>query len=150
MSDNCKRVVLVVKASRVGERALEKALEIMEERNCDKLELVFVVDEEFFRDAVGYIKAYDIVEEGLEEIADAVLTKMERLIKKSGKPVNYERVILHGNTAEEILKFVKENSVDVVVLPKDKMGPIERFLMKDDITPFVKDIEHYAEVVLVQ
>ncbi len=151
MADRCGRVVLVVKASKVGERALKKALEIMQQRNCETLGLLFVIDEEFFRDAaIGYVRLDDVIEKGLEGIADAVLTKMERLIEKEGKPVKHERILLHGNTAEEVLKFVKENDVDILVIPRDKRGPIERFLVGGDITPFVRDIEKYCEVVLVE
>ncbi len=152
MSDKtCKRVVLIVKASKVGERALDEALKIMDQEKCEKLSLLFVVDEEFFKGAgASYLHTDELFRESMEEIGRAILDKMEMLIKKKAGDINYERIVLHGKTAEEILKFVKSNQIDILVLPRDRRGPIERFLIGGDITPFIKEIEKYTRVVVVE
>ncbi len=148
--ENCNKVVLVVKASEVGERGLLRSLDILKQKNCKNLSLLFVVDHDFFSGAgAGYVKANKTVDEGLEGIADAILRKMEDMIEEQGSDVATERIILHGKTIEEIIKFVKENVVDVLIIPKDKRGPIEKFITGGDIGPFIEELESYVKEVVV-
>lgn len=151
MNQDSKKIVLIVKASEVGERALKKAIDILEQFKCKKLYLLFVVDNDFFSGvASGYTKSKEDVEKGLEDIGDAILRKMEELVKESKKDVVTERVVLYGDTAEEILKFVKNNSIDMLIIPKDKRGPIEKSLTGGDVTRFMKEIEKYTIPVMVE
>ncbi len=149
---NCnKKIVLIVKASDVGEKALKKALEKTKEYECDRLSLLFVVDKDFFSgDSSGYVKPDYLVEKGLENIGDAILDNMEQIIKKTDENIRAERIVLHGRTADEILKFVQENKVDVLIVPKDKRGPIEKFLTGGDIYEFIKKIEKYTNTIIVE
>ncbi len=151
MNQNNKKIVLIVKASEVGERALKKSIDILEEFKCRKLYLLFVVDSDFFSGiASSYIKSEKYVEKGLEDIGDAILRKMEELVKESKKDISTERIILYGDTAEEVLNFVKNNNVDMLIIPKDKRGPIEKSLTGGDITRFIKEIEEYTIPVMVE
>ncbi len=152
MDKSCNSVVLMVKPSDVGGRALKKALDIMHENGCDKLGLLFVIDKEFFSgDSSGYVKPDFLVEKGLEGIGDAILNNTEKTIKKiENGNINTERIILHGETAKEILQFVQNNSVDILIIPKDKRGPIEKFITGGDIDEFTKEIEKHTKLITVE
>ena len=146
-----KRIVLIVKASDVGEKALEKAVSIMKENNCNELTLLFVADMDFFSgNSSGYVKPDYLVEKGLEGIGRAVLDSMEKTAKEIDENIETERIVLNGNTAEEILRFVKENKVDMLIIPKDKRGPIEKFLTGGDIGEFIGEIEKYTKAITVE
>ncbi len=152
MEKDCKNVVLMVNPSEVGERALKKAIEIVKDNNCKKLGLLFVVDKEFFSgDSSGYVKPDFLVEKGLEGIGDAILDNVENTIKKTGNVnINIERIILHGETAQEILKFVQSNDIDMFIIPKEKRGPIEKFITGGDIGEDIDKIEKYVKTVIVE
>jgi len=152
MMDSCnKRIVLIVKASDIGEKALQKAVSIMKENNCDELSLLFVADMDFFSgNSSGYVKPDYLVEKGLEGIGRAVLDNMEKTAQEIDKNIKTERIVLNGNTAEEILRFVKENKVDILIIPKDERGPIEKFLTGGDIGEFIDEIEKYTKVITVE
>ncbi len=149
--NNCdKKIVLVVKASEVGERGLKKAIDIIREEDCNKLYLLFVVDHDFFSgDGASYVKSKQQVDKGLEGIGDAILRTMEDMLEETDKSIESQRVILHGKTAEEIMNFAKNNKVDVLIIPKDQRGPIEKFITGGDITPFIDEIKKYVDKVVV-
>ncbi len=148
---DCNKIVLVIKASEVGERALKKALDLLGEKRCSCLGLLFVVDHEFFSGSgSGYIKPNENIDKGLEGIADAILRKMEDYIEEHAKGVKTQRIILHGETAEEILNYVKSNNIDILVIPKDKRGPIEKYITGGEIEPFIEDISKHTKPIVVE
>jgi nucleotide-binding universal stress UspA family protein len=149
--ENCKKIILVVKTSEVGERALKKSMDIIEENGCNKLGLLFVVDHDFFSGAgASYVKSKYEVDKGLEGIADAILRTMKSTIKESGKNIQTEDIILHGKTAEEIIKYVKENNIDILIIPRAKRGPIEKFITGGDITPFIEELKQYTKPIVIE
>ncbi len=151
LNDANKNVVLIAKGSKAGEAALFKALEIANELKCNKLFMLFVADNDFFAgDGSGFSKSEESVNEGLDAIGDAILRKLINIAKEMDEKIKVETIVLHGNTASEILDFVKNNKIDVLVIPRDKRGPIEKSLTGGDIEPFIKEISNYTKLILVE
>ncbi len=141
-------LVVVAKGSEVGEKAVKRALEIAKEDNIRTIYLLFVNDTDFFSKG-GYVRLEKELEAGIENIGKVIMEKLEDVIKSSDNQIKVERVELKGKTAEEILRFVKENVVKTLIVPKEERGPIERSLIHGDIEPFFNEIKQYVNNFII-
>ncbi len=141
-------LVVVAKGSEVGKKAAKRALKIAKENNIGTIHLLFVNDVDFFSRG-SYVHLKKELEVGIENIGRVIMEKLEDVIKSSDNRIKVERIELKGKTAEEILRFVKENVVRTLIIPKEERGPIERSLIHNDIEPFFNEIKQYVNDFIV-
>ncbi|WP_035587713.1 universal stress protein [Hippea jasoniae] len=141
-------IVVVAKGSEVGLKAAKEAVKIAKDKNYKEIYLLFVNDPNFYS-GEGISVGKDDVSESLKHIGDAVISKLTDYIKKEDQDLEVRSIILYGATAEEIVKFLQVNKVDVFIIPKDKRGPIERSIVGGDIEPFYKEIAKLTNCVVV-
>ncbi len=148
----CRSLVLVAKGSKIGEVALEKAVDLYEKFKCSTLKILLVLDTDFFSTGLsGYTKARTDAEIGFKHIDKVIFEKLENRAKQINKDINIEKVILKGKTAEEILKYVKRhNDIYTIIIPQDERGPIEKSLVGGEIAPFFEEISKYTKLVVVK
>ena len=142
------KLVVVAKGSEVAKKAIKKALEIAKNDGIDVIHLIFVNDTSFYSKS-GYVNLERELERGIENISRIVLSKLEKMITDADSGIRVEKVELKGKTAEEILKFVKTNKVDTLIIPKEERGPIEKSLTHGDIEPFFNEIKQNVENFIV-
>ncbi len=140
-------LVVVAKGSEVGEKAVKKALEIAKERGINTIHLLFVNDTDFF--SRGFVRLNRELEIGIENIGNVIMEKLEKTIRSFDNRISVKRIELKGKTAYEILKFVRENVVDILIIPKEERGPIERSLIHGDVEPFFNEIKQYVNNFVV-
>jgi len=141
-------LVVIAKGSEIGEKAVKKALEIAKENGFRTIHLLFVNDTDFFSKG-SYVHLEKELELSIENIGKVIMEKLENIIKASDGQIDVERIELRGKTAEEILRFVKENTVKTLIIPKEERGPIERSLIHGDIEPFFNEIKQYVNNFIV-
>ncbi len=142
------KLVVVAKGSEVAKKAIKKALEIAKNDGIDVIHLIFVNDTSFYSKS-GYVNLERELERGIENISRIVLSKLEKMITDEDSGIRVGKVELKGKTAEEILKFVKTNKVDTLIIPKEERGPIEKSLTHGDIEPFFNEIKQNVENFIV-
>ena len=142
------KLVVVAKGSEVARKAIKKALEIAKNDGIDVIHLIFVNDTSFYSKS-GYVNLERELERGIENISRIVLSKLEKMITDEDSGIRVGKVELKGKTAEEILKFVKTNKVDTLIIPKEERGPIEKSLTHGDIEPFFNEIKQNVENFIV-
>ncbi|AEA33966.1 universal stress protein [Hippea maritima] len=142
-------VVVIAKGSEAGVKAAKKAASIAKQKNKRRIHLVFVNDVDFYSgEGMGYVR--EDMAKSLENIGDAIMRKLEHAIKEEHQDVEIERIELHGKTAEEILKFLNENDIEILIIPKEERGPIEKSLTRGDIEPFFNEIQQRVKCILVE
>ncbi len=141
-------LVLIAKGSPNGEKAALKAASLSKERDINTVYLLFVNDTEFFKGG-GFVHLDRELEKSLDNIGNIIMDKLERVIKENNSNIEVKRIELTGNTADEILKFVNENEVDTLIIPKDERGPIERSLTGGDIEPFFSEIKKKIKNLII-
>ncbi len=142
-------LVVVAKGSEIGHKAAEEAAIIAKDKNIKTIHLLFVNDIDFYSGGgISYLK--EELQKSLENIGDAIIRMLTETIKKHNPDVNIEKIELAGKTAEEILKFVNENEIDIFIIPKDKRGPIEKSLVGGEIEPFFDQIKERTNLIVVQ
>lgn len=61
-----------------------------------------------------------------EKLGERALRKMDLMIKKYGEGMNIiEKGIAYGNRSLEIIRFVQENNIDLIVLSSHKIESVE-------------------------
>lgn len=148
----CRNLVLVAKGSEIGRIALEKAVELFDKFGCKTLEILLVLDANFFSTGLsGYTKPKTDAEIGLGHIDNVIFEKLENRAKQINKNINTKKVILEGKTAEEILKYVKRhNDIYAIIIPKEERGPIEKSLLGGEIMPFFEEIKKFTKLIVVK
>ncbi|WP_025270126.1 universal stress protein [Hippea sp. KM1] len=142
-------LVVVAKGSEKGVEAARSAARIARKNNKDKVHLLFINDTDFYSgEGLGFVK--DDLRKSMENIGDAIMRKLEHEIKKEYPEVEVERIELEGKTAEELMRFLKEHDIEVLIIPKEERGPIERSLTGGDIEPFFNEIQQRVKCILIE
>ncbi len=142
------KIVLVAKGSPVGQRAAKKAAEMAKEKNINTIHLLFVNDTDFYHSG-GFVHLKKEIETGLKNIGAIIMEKLERIIRDSQNGIKVEKIALKGKTSEEILRFVSNNKIDTIIIPKDERGPIEKSLTRGEIEPFFNEIKEKVENLII-
>ncbi len=137
------KLVVIAKGSDVGHRAARKAVEVAESEGIDTIYLLFVNDIDFYSGS-SYVHFEKELEQGLKNIGNTVMDRLEQTIKSINEMIKVERIELVGSTAEKILEFVKTNKVETLIIPRDERGPIEKSLTGGDIEPFLDEIRRFV------
>ncbi len=141
-------LVVIAKGSDVAERAVKRALDIAKKDRIGVIHIAFVNDTDFYSN-IGYVNLEKELEQGIENIGNVIFDKLEMIIKNADDKIRAEKIELKGETAEEILKFVKTNKVKTIVIPKEERGPIEKSLTHGDIEPFFNEIKQNVENFII-
>jgi len=142
-------LVVVAKGSEIGHKAAKEAATIAKNKNIKTIHLLFVNDIDFYSGGgISYLK--EELQKSLENIGDAIIRMLTETIKEHNPDVNIEKIELTGKTAEEILRFVNENEIDIFIIPKDKRGPIEKSIVGGDIEPFIEEIRKRTNVITIE
>ena len=76
--------------------------------------------------AEGY--GFQQVEDNQQRVAREIIGKAEKEIKKKGVE-SYQSDILHGNPAQEIIEFARDNNVDMMIMGSRGAGKIEMLML---------------------
>lgn len=122
-----KNILVPTDFSERAEHALLQAIEIAEQFNAS-LTILHVSTKDtdsmplFFLDDKKLKEIHDDIDEYIEE-------QIQGLEKKhiAGKTINYKHIIKHGTPYSDIITYIKENNIDLVIMPSKGRNAIEEF-----------------------
>ncbi len=139
-----KKIVVTTDLSENSLRALPYANNIA--KGCSaKVYLVHVLTD--MGTTIGYIPSIPLatIEEEMKKSTSKQLKNIE--LKMFSKGVDVETVILKGNPANEIAKFVEKNDIDLVVVSTTGKGALEKLLIGSVAEKIVKHV-HTSVLVI--
>jgi nucleotide-binding universal stress UspA family protein len=114
-----KRVAVAIDNSYKAAKVLRRAL--LMSKNCSIFYIIHVM-----QTMLPYaMKSTISMEPEYKEILQKESTELFEVAKKKAEKakINYEIVLLEGNPADEMLKFIKENEIELIIVgSKDKIG----------------------------
>jgi len=119
-----KNILLPIDLTGAGDRALDYAV-TMAGRYGGRLHILHVVDTErsaagFYVPHLSFDSMFDAMKEGAEQMVKEYCDKRLKGFK------DFEGVVLEGAPAEEIIKYVASNAIDVVVMGTYGGGRVDR------------------------
>ncbi|MEE9614338.1 MAG: universal stress protein [Thermodesulfobacteriota bacterium] len=142
---NFKRILLPTDFSAVSENALSCARSLAK-RHGSKLYVVHVVD--FRNDAAGFYVphlSFDKLEGEMREGAMAMLKRFCSVRLKALKA--FEMRVLDGEPYKEILKFSKDENVDLIVMGVSSRGKVDKFFFGSTTERVIRKADRPVMVV---
>lgn len=131
MAQKYKRILVPYDGSKYSEKALEEAAMISKVCNST-IFLLNVVNESVFKEHPslfsGYIRGTKNNDENLAyKIIDQTENSLERIcFDLSKKGIKMSHHVISGIPKKEILKFIKDNKIDLVVIGSQGLGGIKK------------------------
>lgn len=127
MNHMYKKILLPTDGSEHAARAAEHALWIAHKSNA-KLTIISVIESTFI---VGLPSAdvTDEIRDMLKTEAQKHINKIQKLAEEKGYNVNMELVVKEGSPATTILKYAKEEDIDLIIMGTSGKSGIDRLLM---------------------
>ena len=125
-----KRILVVSRSTKHCQKAVEYGVSLAREYGA-KLFVVHVIDNPF--SLKGWNLAIPSLESEYERLRQTFKKEIDHIIdheKKQG--VTIETVMKEGNSSVEIVKMVKEENIDLMILTAHEEGHIEHFLFGRD------------------
>lgn len=127
MRDEYKRILVAVDDSDQAKQAVHEAVAITK-RNKSSLFILHIKDETMLS---GTPLALTISLEDLEEKSRTITEDVSNSINEE---VKFELHSFMGNPKKEIVKFAKENNIDLIVIGSNSKGLINRMLVGSTTT----------------
>lgn len=137
-----KNILVAVDGSKNSNDALETAIDLVKKFQA-KLYLVSVVNTVNLPMNVGVSFAPGLIHD-LENDSRKILNKAQRMVQAAD--LTCEVNLLDGTPRDELLKFSKSNSIDLIVMGKTGKQGLERFFL-GSVTRYVS--EHTKVDVLI-
>jgi len=133
-----KEIICIVKGGKIGEKAVKKAIVIAKEESA-KLILLFSSDTDYLLSGNFGISSDDIATKGIENIGKTLINQYKDEAEEAGIKVSSK--IVEGNLLDELSKMIKRNNNSILLIPKLKRGPIEKFLIGSSIDEYIESLK---------
>ncbi len=123
------KIMIATDGSEASRNAANRGI-ILAKLSAGKVIAVYVVDTSRLIQLHGYTSLHGFKESLLDAMlkeGDEAVSYIEKKSKQEGVP--FEKAILKGNPAEELLRYSKESGVDVLVMGSIGRTGISRFLL---------------------
>jgi universal stress protein A len=126
MLESVSSIVVPVDFSDASETLLRSAINVARSYGAE-IRLLHVYQDVF---SVLSMRTFDLSEEVVENVMlKEIETKFDQLMQSIPSDVPIARVLRKGETAEEILDYVKEIDADLIVISTNARSSIEQFFI---------------------
>jgi nucleotide-binding universal stress UspA family protein len=126
MLESVSTIIVPVDFSDASEILLRSAINIARTYSAE-IHLLHVYQDVF---SVLSMRTFDLSEEVVENVMlSEIHTKCDRLLESVQPDVPVIRVLRKGETAEEILDYVKESNGDMIIIATNARSSIEQFFI---------------------
>jgi len=133
-----KRILVAVDGSESAQKAAQKAAELAEDLEAE-VTLIHVYTETAqipvnqFNEVASYLSA-ETMESIMEQQEDTIKDKRQKILDNDAqffkeKGMEVEKILLHGDPADEVCEYAAENNFDLIVVADKGHGKVERFLL---------------------
>mgnify|MGYP003364930691 CR=1 FL=1 len=129
-----KKILVAIDGSESGYNALKAAIDLAKQFNSE-LYLVSVVNTENLPMNVGVSYAPGLVSD-LEHNANRDLEKGKDIVRAAG--LTCQSKLLNGEPREQLVKFPKDNQIDLIVMGKTGTSPFTRVFV-GSVTRYVSE-----------
>jgi nucleotide-binding universal stress UspA family protein len=137
-----KSIVCAVTGSVNSEKAVKSASE-MAAANASRLAFVYVVDVGFLGGLTVQLRP-EYAEHFLEHLGDKILD--EAVGTASSVGVTAKKVLRKGKVMDEVVKVIKEESADILVVSDEGRSFAEKVLFGERLSDNIKEMEKRAGV----
>lgn len=133
-----KRILVAVDGSESAQKAAKKAAEMAEDLEAE-VTLIHVYTETAqipvnqFNEVASYLSA-ETMESIMEQQENTIKDKRQKILDQDAqffqeRGLEVEKVLLHGDPADEVCEYAAENNCDLIVVADKGHGKVERFLL---------------------
>ncbi|MFW6229593.1 MAG: universal stress protein [Halanaerobium sp.] len=133
-----KKILVAVDGSQSAQKAAKKAADLAEDLKAE-VTLIHVYTESAqipvnqFNEVASYLSA-ETMEEIMEQQEDTIKEKRQKILDEDAeffkeKGIKPEKVLLHGDPADDVCDYAEENNFDLIVVADKGHGKVERFLL---------------------
>lgn len=126
-----KKILVAIDGSQPSQRALDMGAQIAEKFDA-VLVLIYVIRDMQLPESLRQMAEVELVQESrlttLQKIGQTILAEAATRAKKQGAK-NVRNEVRPGDPAGAILRYVAENSVDLIVMGSRGLGDVESMLL---------------------
>lgn len=151
-----KKILVAVDGSKSAQKAAKKAADLAEDLKAE-VTLIHVYTETAqipvnqFNEVASYLSA-ETMESIMEQQEDTIKERRQKILDQDAelfeeKGIKPEKVLLHGDPADEVCEYGEENNFDLIVVADKGHGKVERFLLGSISDKIVRHAEISVMVV---
>ncbi len=141
-----KKILFPTDFSKMAEYTLDYAISMAEKFNA-KIHLIHVVDESV--DVADFYFPYSSMEVEEDNMVKAAKKAMDRLCNlKLGGTEEYETKVLEGIPHKEIVKYLNENGIDLLIMSTHSKKGIEQLLLGSTTKKVYKEVSCPVLIIL--
>jgi len=133
-----KKILVAVDGSRSAQKAAQTAAEMADDLKAE-VTLIHVYTESAqipvnqFNEVASYLSA-ETLESIMDQQEDTIKEKRQKILDEDAeffaeKGIKPNKVLLHGDPADEVCDYAKKNKFDLIVVADKGHGKVERFLL---------------------
>lgn len=133
-----KKILVAVDGSQSAQKAAQKGAELAESLKAE-VTLIHVYTETAqipvnqFNEVASYLSA-ETLENIMKQQEDTIKEKRQKILDQDAeffkrKGIEPEKVLLHGDPADEVCEYAEENNFDLIIVADKGHGKVERFLL---------------------
>lgn len=133
-----KKILVAVDGSQSAQKAAKKAAELADQLKAE-VTLIHVYTESAqipvnqFNEVASYLSA-ETLDSIMEQQEDTIKEERQKILDQDAeffaeKGIKADKVLLHGDPADEVCDYAKENNYDLIVVADKGHGKVERFLL---------------------
>lgn len=120
-----KRILIATDGSDIAENAADFGIKLAKNLNSE-VYCIYVVDTTAFS-SIDSEMIWKNIKSILEEDGKRALKSIEEKVKDLN--LKFHAILRYGNPSEEIVKFAKENNIDLIVMGTSGRSGLDRFLI---------------------
>ncbi len=141
-----KKLLFPTDFSKIAEYTLDYAISMAEKYKA-KLHLIHVVDESI--DVTGFYIPHSSIEAEEDDMVKAAKKALDKLCHlKLGGTEEYETKVLEGVPHKEIVKYVNENDIDLLIMGTHNKKGIEQLLLGSTTKSVYKEVSCSVLIIL--
>ncbi|UCZ55046.1 universal stress protein [Bacillus shivajii] len=121
---NCTKILVAFDGSQTSKKAVERAKIIA--RNDESIEVIVVTAWDLPNTPYDSFTYHDLLEK-YKESGFERKKEVEQLLEDLSNKVDVQ--VLRGHAANSILRFAKENKIDLIIIGNRGLGGIQRFFL---------------------
>lgn len=133
-----RKILIAVDGSDSAQKAAQKGAELADQLGAEAT-LIHVYAESAqipvnqFNEVASYLSA-ETMEEIMEQQEDTIKERRQKILDEDAeyfeeKGLDVEKVLLHGDPADEVCDYAEKNNFDLIIVADKGHGKVERFLL---------------------
>ncbi|SIQ39033.1 universal stress protein [Halanaerobium kushneri] len=133
-----RKILVAVDGSKSAQKAAKRAADLAQDVGAE-VTLIHVYTESAqipvnqFNEVASYLSA-ETMEEIMSQQEDTIKEKRQKILDEDAeffqdKGIKPDKVLLHGDPADEVCDYAEKNKFDLIVVADKGHGKVERFLL---------------------